>query len=109
MRSPLIAAYLLAVGLLNVGLSAPDARQRCQAHSDDVARQRTPSAVVHRSSALVPGAQSHHSSAIDTQRTHTGNQQSENRQLPEPVGLLLAFGLVDGGTTTPHQNRTEMH
>jgi hypothetical protein len=104
MRSPLIAAYLLAVCLPNLGMPAPAVRPQCQSH-DEVAPQRMPSAVVHRSS----GPQSHSTSAIDTHRRQTGNQQSDNRQLPGPVGLLLALGLVDGGSTTLHQTRTELH
>jgi hypothetical protein len=35
--------------------------------------------------------------------------ESGNRQMPGPVGLLLALGLLDGGAT-PHQTpQTEIH
>jgi hypothetical protein len=136
MRSSVVAACLLAACLFKVDLYAPAASVRqqlplhphqartlpaqCQTHND-LDRQATPRPVLHRGTASInadgatvrPGAQSHKRSggpAIDTQPPQPGSQQTGNRQLPGPVGLLLALALVDGGSATRHETpRTQTH
>ena len=124
MRSPLIAAYLLAIGMYAPAASlrqslppavpptqtVPQPRQtqtefdRHGTHPPDIhrgnARIIADSVVVRR------GAASHQPSgdpATDTQPRQPNDRQTGKPQMPAPVGLLLALALVDSGGAAPHE------
>lgn len=119
MRSPLIAAYFLAIGIYAPAASlcqslpptAPKAQTVPQSRQPRTeldwhgtrpgnARRIADSAVVRE------GAASHQHSgvpAMDTKPRQPGDQQSGKPQMPGPVGLLLALALVDVGGAPPHE------
>jgi len=112
MRSSLIAAYLLTIGMY--APAAPPQAQtappqpRAQTELDRQGTQppgiRRDNASVTANSVLVRGrAKSHQPSGGPATDTQARNQQSGNRQLPQPVGLLLALALLDGAGATPQE------
>lgn len=124
MRSALIAAYLLAIGMYapaaSLRQSLPPAVPQAQTVSQprqpqtDLDRHATPPPDIHRgnaqiiadSAAVRRGAAWHqHSGGLttDTQPRPPGDQQSGKPQVPGPVGLLLALALVDSGGAAPHE------
>ena len=112
MRSSLIAAYLLTIGMY--APAAPPQAQtappqpRVQTELDGQGTQppgiRRDNASVTANSVLARGrAKSHQPSGGPATDMQPRNQQSGNRQLPQPVGLLLALALLDGAGATPQE------
>ena len=122
MRSSLIAAYLLTLGLYAPGAVV---RQQFppappQAHTVPLQLQaqteldRRGMAGIRRGNASVVAdspvvrrvaeARPPGGPATYALPPHPGNQQSGNRQLPGPVGLLLAVALLDGEGAAPHKS-----
>jgi len=112
MRSSLIAAYLLTIGMY--APAAPPQAQtappqpRVQTELDRQGTQppgiRRDNASVTANSVLARGrAKSHQPSGGPATDTQPRNQQSGNRQLPQPVGLLLALALLDGAGAAPRE------
>ena len=108
MRSSLIAACLLTMGMY--ASAAPPQAQTAPAQPQaqtELDRQGTQPPGIHRDNAsvtansvLVRGRANSHQPSTDTQPR---NQQSGNRQLPQPVGLLLALALLDGAGAAPRE------
>lgn len=124
MRSPLIAAYLLAVGMYapaaSVRPSLPPAPPQAQTMPQtrqvqtELDRHATPPPDIHRGNARIiadsvlvrRGAVSHQPSggpATDAPLRQPGDGQTGKPQMPGPVGLLLALALVDSGGAAPHE------
>ena len=111
MRSSLITAYLLTVGMYapaaNVLQQFPPAPPQAQT----VPPQRQPQTELERQRSVTAdavartGAESQGGPATHTPAPQPGrSQHSGDRQLPGPVGLLLAVALLDGQGAAPHEN-----
>ncbi len=124
MRSPLIAVYLLAIGMYapaaSLRQSLPPAVPQAQTvpqprqTQTEFDRHGTPPPDIHRGNARIiadsvvvrRGAASHQPSggpATDTQPRQPNDRQTGKPQMPAPVGLLLALALVDSGGAAPHE------
>lgn len=123
MRSPLIAACLLAIGMYapaaSLRQSLPPAVPQAQTVPQprqtqaEFGRHATPPPDIHRGNdRIIPdsvvvrrGAGSHHTAAgptTDTPPRQPNDRQTSKPQMPAPVGLLLALALVDSGGAAPH-------
>lgn len=122
MRSPLIAAYLLAIGMYAPVASLRQSLPPAQAQTvpqpsqpqTELDRRGTPPPDIHRGIARIiadgvvvrRGAASHQPSgspATDTQPRQPNDRRTGKPQMPAPVGLLLALALVDSGGAAPHE------
>jgi hypothetical protein len=102
MRSSLIAAFLLTVGMYAPASSVSQQVSVAPPQAQTVPRQRQARTGLDHQTA-------HRSRASIATNTPPMQLESGNRKMPAPVGLLLALGLLDGGAA-PHQTRqTEIH
>ena len=119
MRSSLIAAYLLTMGMYAAAAlpqaqtapPQPQAQTELDRHGTQPPGIRRDNASVTANSVLVRGrGKAHQPSGGPATDTQPRNQQSGNRQLQQPVGLLLALALLDGaGAAPPETPQSAIH